>query len=124
MLKFPRQRPVVLAPAGWWSGFGRCRQCESIKPCLGCRFTRARYQSECLCGGHSLFQQLQLGNNGQMVRGHQGSAAAMKPEMPELKTMVEINVIEMQKGENPGIGAAGFQELLQIDALEVFAHQA
>ena len=38
--------------------------------------------------------------------------------------MVEINVIEMQKGENPGIGAAGFQELLQIDALEVFAHQA
>ena len=48
----------------------------------------------------------------------------MNTKMPELKAVVKINVIEVQEGQNSGIGPAGLDEALKIDGLEVLSHQA
>src|SRR6185436_2211502 len=60
----------------------------------------------------------EVGDERQVVRGHQGLARAGELETSNLDVSFVINVVEMKDREDAGIGAASLEVLVDVDALE------
>src|SRR5438309_7432005 len=75
-------------------------------------------------GKGPLSRQGEVGDQGQVVAGQQGSAAAVDGKIHQAQVVVVVDVVQVQQRQDAGIGAAASGEAFQVGAAKFAAQQA